>query len=277
MRKKLLPNEINAKIMDRGIQITGEYITAKIKTEFTCNNGHTWLAEPKSVIRGAGCPLCNHNSRRSSKEEINNRTMSRGIQITGEYINNYTKTEFTCDNGHKWEAVPNSITSGSGCPHCSGKFPLSKEIVNERIYNTGIRMLGDYITNKTLSLFECSNGHKWMTTPSRIMGGFGCPGCANHGYNPEKPGWLYILIFDGHIKYGITNNLDRRLKRHLSNGKYTIATTKLYEDGSIAQNWERSIKIIFGGRFVSKEIMPDGYTETLSLDKLPALLDTIRM
>lgn len=261
--------------MDRGIQITGEYITAKIKTEFTCNNGHTWRASPNSVIRGAGCPLCNHDNRRSSKEEVNNRLADRGIKIIGDYLGSGTKTLFACDNDHKWETTPNSIITGKGCPHCANKFPLSKEIVNERIYNTGIRMIGDYITNKTLSLFECSNGHKWMTAVSRIMGGIGCPECAIHGYNPGKPGWLYILIFGDYIKYGITNNLSARLKQHKRNGQYTIATTKLYEDGNKAKEWERNIKIIFGGRHVSKEICPDGYTETLCVSKLEALLDTI--
>ena len=220
-------------------------------------------------------------SAKLTKEIVNSRILDRGIQLIGEYSGNNMNTDFQCKCGNIWSARPGNIMSNRGCPVCSIKIMadkqrLSKEIVNSRILDRGIQLIGEYIDAKIKTNFQCECGHLWSTTSDSIMSGCGCPSCAAYGFNPGRPAWIYILIFANFIKYGITNDLDRRLKDHLKNGEYTVALSKLYEDGSIAQNWERDIKIIFGGRFVSKEIMPDGYTETLSLDKLQALLDSVR-
>lgn len=224
-----------------------------------------------------------------SKEIVNDKLSSKGIVLVGDYEGSLIKTEFQCECGFRWFSTPNNVLQGKSkhlkCKDIiggSGNRPgaiwrkLSKDEVNARILDTGIVQLGDYVNSRTKTEFQCRCGCKWESTPNNILEGNGCPVCAERGYNPNKPGWIYILIFETFIKYGITNNTNRRFKDHEKNGRYTVALSKLYEDGKQAQLWERNIKIIFGGRFVSKEIMPDGYTETLSLDKLQALLDTIR-
>lgn len=269
---------INARIADRGLLMIGEYLGNKIKTEFQCSNGHTWKVTPASIMRGISCSHC-YGNKLLSKELINERLIDSGITMIDEYINSRTKITFQCANSHQWLSRPDSIMGGKGCPVCAGKSPLSNEIINERLSDSdrGLYMTGDYKNFHSKTEFQCDNCNMvWKATPANILCGTGCPLCCKYGFQLDTPGWLYILIFNGFIKYGITNNLDRRLKEHLKNGQYTIALTKLYEDGNIAYNWEKSIKIIFGGRFVSKEIMPDGYTETLSPDKLQALLDSVR-
>jgi len=52
--------------------------------------------------------------------------------------------------------------------------------------------------------------------------------------------------------------------------------SKLYEKGIDALNWEKNIKIIFGGKFVTKELVPNGWTETLPKNNLESLLKTIQ-
>lgn len=275
MSKKLTKEIVNERIMARGIELVGEYTNNQAKTDFLCNNSHIWSAEPASVMRGRGCPSCADIS--LTKEIVNNRIADNGIRLIGDYANQRRKSLFKCDCGYEWYAKPSNLMLGTGCPRCSERIKLTKEVVNERLSSKNITLISDYITNSTRSEFQCICGYKWFTTPSNIMRASGCPVCADYGYNPGKPGWLYILIFAGFIKYGITNNLEGRLYTHKrKNGEYTIAITKLYQDGVIAQNWEKSIKIIFGGRHITKEIMPDGYTETLSLDKLELLLETVK-
>jgi hypothetical protein len=266
------------RLSNRGIRLIGDYSGSGIKTEYECNNGHIWLGNTNNILAGDGCPVCAGNAR-LSKEIINDRLSDRGIHIIGEYVTNKIKTEFECDNGHKWSARPDNVLAGYGCPECGRKsLALSKDIVNQRLADNGskIRQIGEYNNSYSRTEFECGNGHKWLTQPHSVLNGKGCPICpGKQGYRPGKSGYIYILDFGHFIKYGITNNLDNRLKRHALQGQYKVVMSKLYEDGNIAQNWERSIKIIFGGRFVSKEIMPCGWTETLSPDKLEALLDTI--
>lgn len=225
-----------------------------------------------------------------TKEIVNERLKSddRAIRMVDDYVTDKTKSLFEClVCDHKWTPTPHNIMSRlSGCPLCHNKIRcyvgrLSKEEVNGRLLKDSrpLKLIGDYAGSHSKSLFQCLVcDHKWLTTSKNIIHNFsGCPVCSKHGYSISKPGYIYILDFGDYIKYGITNNLKTRLYAHnRNNGKYTVALSKLYEDGITAQNWERNIKIIFGGRFVSKEIMPDGYTETLSHDKLQALLDTVK-
>jgi Zn finger protein HypA/HybF involved in hydrogenase expression len=231
-------------------------------------------------MSGRGCPVCSDT--RLSKDIVNKRLSGKGITLIGDYLGALTKTEFQCNCGHIWSAIPNNVMSDNNCPKCATKIFAdkrrhSREFVNDYLIsnNSDIRQVGEYITAKIKTDFQCKCGHIWAAMPHHIMAGKGCPKCSKYGFQIDKPGWIYILKFDNFIKYGIANNIEGRLNKHSKNGSYIIALSKLYEDGRIAQKWERNIKIIFGGRFVSKEIMPDGWTETLPLDKLPLLLDTI--
>jgi len=68
-----------------------------------------------------------------SKEIINERIADRGLELLGKYTNTLSKTLFQCSKGHTWEATPGNVMGGTGCPRCSGREPLTKEIVNQRI------------------------------------------------------------------------------------------------------------------------------------------------
>ena len=46
----------------------------------------------------------------------------KGKCLSDKYINNKTKLEWKCLNGHKWKAIPESIKSGNRwCPVCARK------------------------------------------------------------------------------------------------------------------------------------------------------------
>lgn len=343
MPAKLSLEQINERLKDRGITVVGEYKGAGINIEFQCKCGKLWLGRPSHIMAGSGCPVCAGNQK-LSKEIVNNRILNKGITLIGEYLGSGTKTNFKCSCGYIWSTKPSSIMSGVGCPSCAGSLPIPKNMINERLSKNGrnIKIIGEYVDTKTKTNFECCCGHIWSATasnilsgkgcplcsvkiikdklrltkevvnnrikdsgrnismigeyinansktefkcicdniweatPGSVMAGNGCPKCADHGFSTGKPAWIYVLIFANFIKYGITNNLDQRLHTHLKNGQYTVALSKLYEDGAVAYNWERSIKIIFGGKYVTKEQCPDGWTETLSLDKLQLLMETVK-
>jgi hypothetical protein len=58
---------------------------------------------------------------------------------------------------------------------------LTKEIVNERIKDRGIELIGEYITNKTPALFRCSYNHTWEAFPGVVMERTGCSICYRIG------------------------------------------------------------------------------------------------
>lgn len=215
--------------------------------------------------------------RRLTKEIINQRLLddNRGISFVGNYTNARTKSLFECLKKHQWLAKPYSVHKlKSGCPHCDNQFPLTKEEVNKRITSRSIIMIGEYISSGKLTQFKhIPCGTKWASTTNNILNGNGCPNCTEHGFRNNELAYGYLIKFNTHIKYGITNHLTQRLNQHKLNGQYTIVKTMSFSLGKDARAWEKKIKQQMGGGYIDKSKMPySGHTETLHVDKIPELL-----
>jgi len=148
-------------------------------------------------------------------ENINSRIKDRDITLIGEYINGRTQTEFQCHKKHIWKVAPNDVIHGNGCPYCSHKFPLTKEIINKRLNDRGIVISGEYVNNYTKTKFQCANGHEWETTANSVLSGCGCSQCT---LDYSKPATIYILEIIGNddkfTGFGITNNIHLRFSEH---------------------------------------------------------------
>ena len=190
--------------------------------------------------------------RRLTKEEVNRRLEGRPLRLIGEYVNNVTKTTFECDRGHQWESYTcNVLNRGDGCPHCAGRFPLTKKVVNERLKGRPLRLVGTYINTDTNTTFECDEGHRWEARPTNVLdGGKGCPICASSGFDPEKPAELYsaeVLTECGSTVYmiGITNrsyekrytSAERANMRLLRRVKYDLGADALAEEKRLKESF----------------------------------------
>lgn len=132
----------------------------------------------------------------------------RGVRMIGEYVKSSTKTQFQCQNKHKWMAMPNSVMRGDGCPHC---ISLSPDIITERLAERGITLIGGYVNTNTKTQFQCQRGHEWTTEPHHVMRGDGCPHCATRGVWGKKGVMVYVLLYGaGRIKIGITLDIKTR-------------------------------------------------------------------
>lgn len=105
----------------------------------------------------------------------------------------------------------------------------------------------------------------------------GCPVCRpGNGFKSRFKGTLYLHRVYKHgepicLKFGITNTKVERRKYNIelnSGNTVTLETLFTYEnsDGGFIRNLETSIKKEFQTKVISKEVLPDGYTETLSLE-----------
>lgn len=210
-----------------------------------------------------------------TKDDINQSLQQegRGIVLTGEYLGALIKTTFECSNGHQWFTTPNRVRLGRACRQCYiNEQTLTKDNINQTLADRGIILSGEYGGSTSKSTFVCEDGHQWVAQVGSVIHGKGCPTCASHGFDSDKQAWVYILKFDTFIKFGITNTLNSRLRTHRRmNGEFELAHSYLC-DGIEAVSWEKSIKKLYGGRFVTKEQCPDGYTETLPIH----LLETIK-
>jgi hypothetical protein len=259
---KLTNQQINERLNSKGIRIIGNYVDSVTPSLFICENNHEFVANAGNIMRpNRGCPECI----KLTQDIVNQRIKSHGLEMIDEYVSATTKAKFKCSNNHTWLAIPHSVMiSDAGCPYCSEKFPWTKERLNEKIKTRNIELFGDYLGANRKTTFKCIYNHTWITKTANILNGSGCPKCSKSGFNPNKPAHGYIIQFDDFLKFGITNNLEQRLKSHRMNGEYTVIVTKKFTLGQVALDWENTIKKTHGGRYVTKDRCPDGYTETLS-------------
>ena len=111
-----------------------------------------------------------------------------------------------------------------------------------------------------------------MAAAGLVLNGSGCPSCASYGFDVNKSAHAYVLLFADFIKYGITNVLDVRLAQHRRYGDFTIIWTHLYPTGREALDWELNIKRTHGGNFIARERLPNGFTETLPVEKISEIV-----
>ena len=108
------------------------------------------------------------------------------------------KVWWICEEGHEWEASPNSRTNRkSGCPYCSGRFAISG--IND-LSTTHPHLVAEWSDKNSISpdkikagmnkkvWWVCAEGHEWEASPNnRTNGRTNCPVCAGqqiiHGFN----------------------------------------------------------------------------------------------
>jgi predicted nucleic acid-binding Zn-ribbon protein len=141
---------------------------------------------------------------------------------------------------------------------------------------------------------EC--GHTWNATPkSRTLHGTGCSECAATGFKKDIPAFLYFVQGErnGQVitQYGITNNLQQRLRYHRRNGFSPEGTSEFlqFDQGGDAAALESRIKIALAMRGIDSiktdESLDDnfqGYTESFRQEILPVaslrdLLDNLSL
>ena len=52
--------------------------------------------------------------------------------------------------------------------------------------------------------------------------GKGCPICAEYGFNPGKPAYFYLMERPGEQQFGITNDINGRMKYHKRFGWFEL-------------------------------------------------------
>lgn len=127
-RIPLSNKDIDERLKNRNIKRLGSIdgYNTHHKIEFQCEiDGYKWVASPnKILVAKRGCPLCSKNKGgiKLTNEEIDIKLIGRNIKRLGKYKNNKTKIDFQCEiDNHIWEATPNHILTGRGCPLCKHK------------------------------------------------------------------------------------------------------------------------------------------------------------
>lgn len=169
-----------------------QYELSSTKIRFKCKRcENVWSVRPNDVLRGKDCPKCSRERatklRRLSQEEFERRVgvINPNITPTESYVTNSTKIGFECKVcGNNWNAAPQRIFIGQGCPICGRKISDEKRKIPLKDVLASfdckkIRMVGEYLGVSRKVACQCEIcGHEWSTYPNLIMGNVGCPACA---------------------------------------------------------------------------------------------------
>ena len=171
------------------IELLGTYQGTKTKILCKCKiDGHIWETTPNVLLRGHGCPICSYKKISMSLVKTHKQFMQKlqevnlDIQILGTYVNTRTKIKCKCKiDGCEWEARPNDLLRGHGCPECMkithDKFIQRFNKLNP--YANDIEVLGTY--KGALNKIKCRckiDGCEWEALSSNLLRGTGCPKCA---------------------------------------------------------------------------------------------------
>jgi len=172
--------------------VSTTYTDISTKLRWRCSENHEWDAVPSPIRKGTWCPFCAGKriwSPGLTHEEAGlERCRSIATEHGGKclslvYVNTSTKVRWCCDQGHEWNASPQSVRGGSWCPKC-----WMKEQPNKRLWRiedcramaldcNGVCLSEKYGSANEKLRWRCTHGHEWEARPSDIKQGYWCPTC----------------------------------------------------------------------------------------------------
>lgn len=153
---------------------------------------YEWQTTPRNIFyggrkgQGTGCSRCNGVSKLTN-ELIDNKLLKNNIQVRrlSDYKNNKEVMQWEClvpKCGYIIStSTSNILNHKSGCKKCLGLIPLTNDIVDQRLYKKNIIRMDEFKTVNDSMLFKCALNYckyEWITTPSQIFKGGGCPKCS---------------------------------------------------------------------------------------------------
>lgn len=119
-------------------------------------------------------------SRKHTYEYVKNIIEDKDYKLLStEYVNNYTKLEIQCPEGHTFEMRYNDFQKGQRCPDCCGTKRLTYSYVKQNIENEGYSLLSTkYINNNIKLKIQCPEGHIFRMKYHSFQSGKRCPICA---------------------------------------------------------------------------------------------------
>ena len=252
------------------------------KVEWKCRRDHHWMATiANRVNRGSGCPYCEGNRVIPGETDFATLRPDLAIQIYGwdpREVSLYSnqKLEWICELGHIWITSPNNRKRGQGCPFCSNRraWPGFNDLAttHPQIALSAYRWNPSTVVamSDKQHAWVCESGHIWESAVKSRSKGVGCPSCADYGFQPAKPSYLYLMRQPewGLMQIGITNanSKESRTKRHsrkewiLLDKIGPLPGEEIQDMESTLKRWLRSENIQVGRKPDGSKF--DGYTES---------------
>jgi DNA-directed RNA polymerase subunit RPC12/RpoP len=286
--------ELAAQLADPALATT---VTSgsSVRADWCCTKGHTWRTRiVQRTEKKSECPYCSRSRVLAGEtdlatthpdiaRELVDQTLARTLMSGA-----ITRVEWQCVRGHMWTTSPRHRTANqTGCPYCSGRKAilgetdlatlrpdLAAELVPSELAN--VLTVG---SSKKVE-WRCQQGHTWharVSSRTRIKN-TNCPACANYGFDPTKPAWVYLVAHTKRdlIKIGISNDPETRLAGHHRNKWQSLDMMGPWLSGQDAYDLEQAIitglrnrGAVFANDDVDAKYF-DGYTESWARLSFPA-------
>ncbi|QZI89577.1 hypothetical protein SIPHO076v1_p0044 [Vibrio phage PS34B.1] len=221
------------------------YVNARSKVVITCPVHGDFEQDPRSHTNGNGCAKCAVLSTVSALTSTTEEFIEKARAAHGDrygyeravYVRNSDKITITCPVHGDFPQIPSGHLSGRGCGRCTTlartltteEFVEKARLTHDGKYNYDRAV---YVTNKKKLIITCHEHGDFEQTPKDHLQGRGCPNCALHGFNPDKPAYLYILLdteTHSRVKIGISNQHDQRLSQLKNRTPFTLERIDLFE------------------------------------------------
>ncbi|WP_326659567.1 hypothetical protein [Streptomyces canus] len=240
--------QFRRRVTDLGGTITGAYVNNRTPVEVRCAEGHACSPKPYRVILGhrvcLTCPLPSQQQEKPVQAEARfyELVAEQGGTLVGSYVNNRTRVELLCPDGHACSPKPDKVLLGGGiCPTCVRRDPKDSEArFRALIAAYRATIVGEYVNTATPVALRRVEGHRSRPVPSSVLRGNGvCFACRGRLYDA-----LYVVgnDKDGTVKFGITSGDPQpRLGVHARAGFHDVIRLHTGLPEAIAPELEQNI------------------------------------
>ncbi|MGL5153997.1 MAG: zinc-ribbon domain-containing protein, partial [Aeromonas veronii] len=175
------------------IRWDGEFKNCYSMALIRCStDNYEWSSRAHNLVNiGSGCPHCAGNRRWTADERIDQINSLENIEFVSWvdwYKGSRSKANVRCEvDGFEWSAeVSSLVSSGHGCPHCSGSRIWTSDERIEQINKLDsikfVCWVDSYENSHSKANLRCLiDGYEWSASVSSIVhAGSGCPKCAGN-------------------------------------------------------------------------------------------------
>lgn len=272
------------------------YTRASSNVYIRCKEHNTLFTQlANNHLRGYGCPLCGklktgdllRKDLDTFLKEASSQHLGRYSYENVVYTTCKSKVAVTCREHGDFLVAPSNHLKGRGCPSCksenarermsssAAEFIEKASLAHDDIYDYSNVVYSSSVEDVEIVCKE--HGSFWQR-PSNHLFGKGCPSCSKTGYDPTKPGSLYVLVCGDITKVGITNLDPSERSRKVSKSfgaRFDIVNSWTKQDGKIPTDVETVLLRLLRKEYNQPSSKFDGSSECFLRVNLPKLVSTI--